>query len=113
MNSSRQSTQNKVMEGAGKRDLPFSTESREDSVLQLRGQQTRRPKCEGPVAQRREELCSLWAVGSLGEFCAERGAGLYSVLDCPLPVLSLTHPSPSQAPVLASTLPAGLRVQLL
>lgn len=46
----------------------------------------------------REELCSLWAAGSHGEFCAERGAGLYSVLDCPLALLSLTHPSPSQAP---------------
>ena len=40
INSSRQRTQNKVMEGAGKRDLPFSTESREDSVLQLRGKGT-------------------------------------------------------------------------
>lgn len=47
MNSSRQSTQNKVMEGARKRDLPFSTESREDSVLQLRGQQTREGNSTG------------------------------------------------------------------
>ena len=30
-------------------------------------------------------------------FCAERGGVLYSVLDYPLPVLSLTHPLPSQA----------------
>lgn len=47
MNSSRQSTQNKVMEGAGKHDLPFSTESGEDSVLQLRGQQTREENSVG------------------------------------------------------------------
>lgn len=47
MNSSRQSTQNKVIEGAGKHDLPFSTESGEDSVLQLRGQQTREENSVG------------------------------------------------------------------
>lgn len=47
INASRQSTQNKVKEGAGKHDLPFSTESGEDSVLQVRGQQTREENSAG------------------------------------------------------------------
>lgn len=45
-----------------------------------------------------EAFYPLWAMGSRGKFCAERGGLLHSVLGYLPPVLSLTHLSlPSQA----------------